>query len=133
MVAFKSLILKTFTTESYSCNVNYASISEKVAFYRSQLGFPEKDSKEFQEMSEELQRQVERFYLPVNTDVNSWLEEFDGDDTDGNTSASDEGKADVTMLDSPYSFVYLSLNCVLNTMNEVALNILNEARYQNCN
>ena len=127
MAALKCLIVRTFTTGSYSCRINYQHVATMVEFYRHQLGFLEKDSDEFQQMSKELQEEVQRFYLTDDSDVNLWLRRFDGAPGD-NTLHECMDEDAITIIDSPYKFVYQSLHCVLDEMNKLALNILNEAR-----
>ena len=114
MVALKSIDAKALTTKSYSDSIDFQIIKEQVEFYRSQLGLPEKDSKEFQGMSEELQVQMQRFYLTDGMDVNSWLKTFDSDGAHCNSAPKclDEAEA----IQASFMFVYDSLYQVLDEM-----------------
>ena len=125
MVAIKSIITKAFTTESYSSSVDTQIILEKVEFYRSQLGFPKQGSKEFNEMTLEIQEQVKRFYLTDTMDIIFWLKKFVIDVAYDSSSSkpSDSAKS----IEKPYKFVYCSLHCVLDAMYKIALNILGNA------
>ena len=46
-----------------SFSIDKQRIKSKINFYRLQLGFPETDSEEFQNLPEELQKRVEMFDL----------------------------------------------------------------------
>lgn len=122
MVAFKSVITKVFTTKSYSSKVDTQIIVEKVAFYRSQLGFPEKDSQEFDKMPSELQKQVIKFYLTDTRGIISWLKDFCIDTAydDSSTEWDDSTQG----IEKPYKFVSWALHCVLDAMYTIALDIL---------
>ena len=122
MVAFKSVVTKVFTTKSYSSKVDTQIIVEKVAFYRSQLGFPEKDSQEFNKMASELKEQVIKFYLTDTKDIIPWLKDFCIGTAydDSSTERDDSTKG----IEQPYKFVSWALYCVLDAMYKIALKIL---------
>ncbi|XP_028404344.1 T-cell-specific guanine nucleotide triphosphate-binding protein 1-like [Dendronephthya gigantea] len=93
----------------------------KMNFCRSQLGFPDQNSNLFKELSPRHQEAVQRFCLNSDTDVVSFLQSFYPGDDDG-------GKPDVN--DTTYRFVYRSMEKVLDKMEEIALEILKEAKAQ---
>lgn len=124
MFSLLSCFRKVCTTKSFFRRKACNAIAERVEFYRSQLGFPEKGSEEFKMMSEELQTHVEDFYRTSESDVKSWLARLN---TDGGNEGLpfwlDLNKA----ISDPYDFVKLTLHGVLDEMEKIALKILKEA------
>ncbi|XP_028404298.1 interferon-inducible GTPase 1-like [Dendronephthya gigantea] len=99
-------------------SLNYYSslIIRKTEFFRSQLGFPEKDSEQFQEMSPAHKEAIKKFYFEPDSDVESWLRSFNADCED---LLAHVNKA-------PYKFVFCILQIILDEMEKIALKILKE-------
>ncbi|XP_028404265.1 interferon-inducible GTPase 1-like [Dendronephthya gigantea] len=100
-------------------------IKKRVNFYRSQLGFPEIDSEEFQKLSEELQKRVERFDIErvgrSGRDLVKWMKSIDH---------SNEFNIRIhkpfIITKKPFRFVDLFLQQVLLEMESAAKAILRE-------
>lgn len=116
-----------YKTES-SRRSDFQVIFECVEDYRSQLGFPKEDSKEFKEMPSERQDAVRKFFLkPTTEDVESWLRKFH---TISGVQHDEEFPHWLSVdkaINAPYKFVYRALHQVLNEMKEIALEIVKDA------
>ncbi|CAB3991259.1 Hypothetical predicted protein, partial [Paramuricea clavata] len=104
-------------------------------FYLFQLGLPEEDSEEFKKMSQVLQKEVQKFYLTGEVSIESWLNQFktDGDEAvlsswvqENKAIGSIPWLAKNESITKTFTFVYYSLNLVLDAMSNVSLKILLE-------
>lgn len=134
MVAlFQSCIKKVVYKTKNSRRSDFKLIVEYVEYYRSQLGFPTEDSKQFKEMHTERQKSVKKFFLKSTTeDVESWLRKFDtvrSDEDAGHGKNDEEFPSWLSVdkaIETPYKFVYRALHQVLNEMKEIALEIVKD-------
>ena len=130
---FQSNLLKPFTTKRYSRQKDFKLIVEKVEFYRSKLGFPEKATKYFKSLSEGLQDEMRRFYLTVEN-LSKWYNRYCGDEEcrDEDNKCKEEEMSlpwlDIKLAKSKrYEFVSISLRSVLTSMEKTAVKIFKES------
>ena len=97
-------------------------IQDKVNFYSKQLEFPNPHSEEFDMLSNDLQRRVQRFHPELDADICEWLKSFDSENT---FNISKKGMLITTK--KRLMFLYRFLNLVLDEMEEAALAIICEA------
>ena len=121
MVAAGSVVTK-FASGSLLFLNDGKLIKNKVSFYCKQLEFPDPDSEEFNMLSDDLQRRVERFYPGPDADICEWLKSFDSENT-----FKIRKRRKLIMTNKPLKFVYRFLNFILDKMEEAALAILCEA------
>jgi hypothetical protein len=90
-----------------------------VGSYKSELGFPVEDSKNFKELEKVLQDKVRRFYVTREMDVTSWIKVLD-------TKCGNEDTIDEDMRNESLSWRFAcdSLHSVLEKMQETAIEIL---------
>lgn len=131
-------VLKKIRSQENGRKYDLNVIKEKVQEYIAQLGFPEKNSEDLENMSKSIQESVGDFYSTNELGEEDWLKRFAPSDSDTNSqSTSEENEVDnmikkLAWLDEvqakakPFSFVYLSLVCVLEKMSSVSLEILRE-------
>ena len=105
----------SFISEA-SMSLALAVFGRKAAFYRSQLGLPEEDSKEFQMMKAEFQNRMSKFYL--KEDEGYWrrcLKTFSITFTQMQESSK-----------TPHEVIRESLENLLDKMQELSLDILDD-------
>ncbi|XP_028404317.1 interferon-inducible GTPase 5-like [Dendronephthya gigantea] len=109
----------------FSLFIDRKRIKKRINFYREQLRFPETGSEEFQKLSEELQRRVEKFDLErvdmSGQDTLEWMKSFD--------SANEFNiriYGPFIATNRPFMFVDLFLDQVLQEMELAAKAILAE-------
>ena len=96
-------------------------------FYRTQLGFPEENSVDFQLFPESLQKSLRRFNVTSemeDADLNAWLKQFDTDGEDA--EGSDAMIADAPDLVASFRFACRFLYTILETMEKESFKILGE-------
>ena len=110
------LIVRLFTC---SRDNEFKVIVKKVGSYKSELGFPVEDSKNFKELEKVLQDKVRRFYVTREMDVTSWIKVLD-------TKCGNEDTIDEDMRNESLSWRFAcdSLHSVLEKMQETAIEIL---------
>ena len=96
--------------------------------YRHHLGLPEKDSVEFQIMRPDLQEEMRRFYWTMDTDIdfNVWVNSFDTAPRQGSSFGRWLEEAYVNAFE-PFRYTFKGLICLLDSMEELALAVLDEA------
>ncbi len=132
-IAFLSVINKVRSDEK-SRSYDDKVIRENVTFFKSQLGLPDKDCKEFEEMSAKLQDEVQEFDKIDEMDVGDWMRMFAAQDASSpvdNAEIEDLEKklanfCKVKGSAKPFWFVYYSLSLVLHKMSVVATKVLKE-------
>lgn len=122
MVAVASVLCK-FTLGPFSHFIDEKLIRDKVRFYMKQLEFPEEDSDECEQLSEDLQKKIRKFQ-PESThqDLLQWLKSFDPDD-----KYNIRNVAGMIVTNAPLTFVNRFLKEILEEMEQTALDILSEA------
>lgn len=122
MVAVASVLCK-FTLGPFSHFIDEKLIRDKVRFYMKQLEFPEEDSDECEQLSEDLQKKIRKFQ-PESThqDPLQWLKSFDPDD-----KYNIRNVAGMIVTNAPLTFVNRFLKEILEEMEQTALDILSEA------
>ncbi|XP_028404199.1 interferon-inducible GTPase 1-like [Dendronephthya gigantea] len=125
---FYSCIGKVVRKTESSRRSDFKLIVECVELYRSQLGFPKEDSKEFKKMPPERQDAMKKFFLkPTNENVKSWLGRFDTERGVENNEEFPSWLSVDKAIEAPYKFVYRALHQVLDEMKEIALEIVKDA------
>ena len=94
-------------------------IREKVRFYNSQLSFPAKRSREFRQLTTEVQEKVMHFCPDLNANFLEWLQSFDRDN-----NFNIKLKNGMLIANKPLECVRRLLNVILDEMEETALAIL---------
>ncbi|CAB4027714.1 interferon-inducible GTPase 5-like [Paramuricea clavata] len=121
MVAAASVASK-FGLGPFCLFIDGKLIRKKFEFYSIQLEFPDNGSEEFQMLTEELQKKVEKFYQKPNQNRVDWLKSFDRDNTFNMRMYKK-----MMITKKPLVFVYRFLNLILDEMEETALAIVDEA------
>ena len=118
MVAVASIVGK-FVFGLFSLFIDEKLIRDKVHFYCRQLEFPTLHSDEFKQLSEYLQKRVQKFY--PDRDLLQWLKSFDPDN-----KYNIRKYAGMLFTNHPVKFVYLFLKGILDEMEETALAVISE-------
>lgn len=103
MVATASVVSK-FTLGPLSMFVDGKLIRDKVRFYMKQLDFPEEDSDEYEQLSEDLKERIGRFQ-PKSHHLLQWT-------------------ARRLVTKTPFTFVNSFLKEILDEMEQIGLDIL---------
>lgn len=100
-----------------------------VETYRDHLGLPERDSDEFEMMKPEFQEQMDSFYWTADTDIDFriWITSFDTGPSQLPRSSISRwlGEAYINLFD-PLRHMFKGMNLLLNSMEELALAILED-------
>ena len=116
-----SLVSKKFGFWPFSQYVVGEKVKEIIQSYSLQLEFPTRGSKEFEMLSDNLQRKVKKFNEGPYQDILQWLKSFDRDNTHALT---DYKKYIVTK--KPLIFLEHTLTAIIDEMGEIAFDILDE-------
>ena len=116
-----SLVSKKFGFWPFSEYVIGEKVKEIIQSYSLQLEFPTRGSKEFEMLSDNLQRKVRKFNEGPYQDILQWLKSFDRDNTHAIT---DYKKYIVTK--KPLIFLQHTLTAIIDEMGEIAFDILDE-------
>ncbi|XP_028404346.1 interferon-inducible GTPase 5-like [Dendronephthya gigantea] len=114
-------ILHSFIAQVYdNITLQHSSdfIISRIAFYRSQLGFPEEDSMEFKNFSPARQNDFRKFFIKPGVNVINWLKNFDHADFD---------QSHLSVNAESYRFLRRSMHHILDEMEKVAIEVMKEA------
>ncbi len=134
LITFLSVINKVRSDEK-SRSYDHKVIKENVKFFKSQLGLHTKGSEEFEEMSANLQEEVQEFDKIDEMGVDDWMKMFaandaaclpDDDVEIENLKKKLEDFCKAEAGGEPFWFVYYSLSLALHKMLVVARKVLKE-------